>query len=343
MYKYEELIAKYNKKMPGTLRVGNQDYTDIPRIPFGNANFEWLLRGGIPQNRFVELFGPEGSGKTLLMYRFLREWQKIPENKKRMAMIFDYECSHDDRWATIQGVDMSRVVVWRPQNNESAEETFDIIKEFADTKEFGFMALDSVGALVPKNRKDKGSYEDKTMGGLSAPLTDFINDFNWRLSSYKITFIFINQLRDDFGNQYSVGKSPGGRALRHAGSIKLFISACEYFDEKGNSCSQYANPAGHHIQVVVTKNKISPGDRKRKTITFKYLTGIADMVDNIEFGILSGLIKGSGAWYELADYETGEVLPKKLNGKRQVEQYFIDNPEKYNAYVEKILEIARGD
>lgn len=342
MVSLEKLVADLNKKSPNSARVGDCDYTDIPRIPAANARIEWLFRGGFPENRTIELFGPESAGKTLIMYRILREWQKLPHNKDRKAAIFDYECSHDDRWATLQGVDMKRVIVWTPQNNESAEELFDIMKQFADTKEVGFIVLDSIGSLVPSQRRDKDSFEDKIMGGISAPLTEFINDFNWRLSAYKITFVAINQMRDDMNSSYAtLGKTPGGRAMKHGCSLRLHVSAGDYFDYNGKSCSQNSDAAGHHINLIVKKNKFSANDRKRTSITFRYLTGIDDFTDNIEFAVMCGLIRGSGAWYELTDFETGELLPKKLNGLKQVSEYYHENENQYKLLLEKLSEIIR--
>lgn len=344
MTSLEKLIDDLNRKSPDTVRFGNQDFSEVPRIPSGNARIDWLFRGGFPENRTIELFGPESAGKTLIMYRILREWQKLPHNKDRKAVIFDYECSHDDRWATLQGVDMSNVIIWRPQNNESAEEVFDTINKFADTKEIGFIALDSIGSLVPSSRRDKDSFEDKIMGGISAPLTEFINDFNWRLSAYKITFVAINQIREDMNSSYAnIGKTPGGKAMKHGCSLRLYVSAGDYFDYNGKSCSQNSDAAGHHINLIVKKNKFSPNDRKRTSITFKYLTGIDDFTDNIEFAVLNGLIKGSGAWYEITDYETGEILPKKLNGLKQVYEYYRENENQYKLLLEKLDEVIKED
>lgn len=338
----EKLIADMRKK-GSSIRMGIADYSDIPRIPFEDMNMMYLFRGGMPENIMYELYGNPSSGKSALAYTMLAYWQKKEENKNRKAVIFDYEGSHDDRWATKLGVDMNNVIVWTPINNESAEELFDIINDFADTGEIGFMILDSIGSLVPKNRKDKDSFEEKTMGGIASSLTDFVNDFNWRRCRYKITFVAINQIREDFKDTYSKGNSPGGKAFKHHCGIRLNLSAGDYFDYKGSSCSRYSDAAGHHIIIVVEKNKVTTNDRKRATLTFRYLSGIDTFQDNIEFAVLHGFIRGSGAWYEIVDYETGEVLGKKLNGMKQVYEYYRNNTPKYEALLKKMEEYVKGE
>lgn len=334
MSNLEKLIADISKKYPKSIRTGEPDYSDIPRIVIPNMNLEYLFRGGFPENIMYEFYGDPSSGKSMLAYTLLGYWQKKPENKNRKAVIFDYETSHTDRWATTLGVDMNNVIVWQPMNNESAEELFDVILQFADTGEVGFMMLDSVGSLVPKARKTKDSFEDKIMGGIAAPLTDFVNEFNSRRSKFGITFVAINQKREDFKDQYSKGNSPGGKAFKHHCGIRLNFSSTDYFDYKGSSCSRYSDAAGHHVLMVVEKNKETTNDRKRALVTFRYLTGIDNFDDNIEFAILHGFIKGSGAWFEITDYETGELLPKKLNGKKQVIDYYKNNPDKYDKLIE---------
>lgn len=343
MTNLEKLIADLNKKSNNSVRFGNEDFSDIPRIPVDNMNLMYLFRGGFPEDVMYEFYGNPSGGKTLLAYTLLANWQKEEKNKDRKAVLFDYEGSHTDRWATILGVDMSKVIVWRPMSNESAEELFNIIIKFADTGEVGFMILDSIGALVPNSRKSKESFEEKTMGGVSAPLTDFVNEFNSRRIRLGITFIAINQMREDFDNNYSKGKSPGGKAFKHHCGVRLNLSACDYFDYKGDSCSQYSNAAGHHILIVVEKNKETINDRKRTTITFRYQTGIDNFKDNLEYAVLNKYISGSGAWYTITDYTTGEVLPKKLNGMKQVAEYYENNKEQYDALLNRMIKDMEED
>lgn len=347
MSSLDKLIADLNKKSPGSVVIGGSDYSDIPKIPMGNIQLDYLFRGGFPEGVMYEFYGPPSSGKTAVAYKLLSEWQKLPHNKDRKAVIFDYETSHTDRWATTLGVELIKelknVIIWKPMNGESAEDMFDIICDFADTGEIGFMMLDSIGALVPKARKDKDSFDEKTMGGVAAPLTDFINDFNWRRNRYNITFAAINQLREDFKDTYSKGNSPGGKAFKHHCGIRIFFSAGEYFDYKGDNCSRYSDAAGHRITLAVEKNKETINDRKKASVTFRYLSGIDDFQDNIEFAVLHGFIKGSGAWYELIDYTTGEILPKKVNGMKNVFEHYRNNPDQYTAMVEKMREFVTNE
>ena len=334
----EKLIADINKNGLESVRMGvGTAPLNIRRFDVENLYLAYLFRGGMPDSVMYELYGNPSCGKSVLAYFMLACWQKMPENKDRYAAIFDNESTHDDGWAATLGVDMSRVILWQPKNNESAEELFDIIIKFADTGDIGFMILDSIGSLVPKARKDKKSFEEKTMGGVAAALTDFVNDFNSRRASKHITFVAINQMREDFDNQYSKGRSPGGKAFKHHCGIRLVLSDGDYFNIKGEGCSKYADPAGFHIIIVVEKNKVTVNDRKRTTLTFRFVSGIDCLQDNVDFAVAHGYIGGAGAWYEVTDYETGEVLPKKINGLKNLYSYFQENPSKLEAMVKHIM------
>lgn len=341
MSNLEKVIADLSKESKGSVRFGEPDFSDISRIPMDNINLEYLFRGGMPENVMYELYGSPSCGKSALAYKMLACWQKKPENKDRKAVIFDYETSHDDRWATILGVDMSKVIIWRPMSDECAEKLFDIIMKFSETGEIGFEILDSVGSLVPKARKDKNSFEEKLMGGIAAPLTDFVNDFNSVRCKNNITFVAINQLREDFNDSYSKGNSPGGKAFKHHCGIRLNLSTCEYFDYKGSTCSRYSDAAGHHIIVIVEKNKVTTNDRKRTDLTFRYASGFDSFQDNIDFAVSHGFIKGAGAWYELIDYSTGELITPKLNGIAKVYEYYKNNEDQYKSLYNKMLESVK--
>src|SRR5678810_170067 len=50
----------------------------VAAIPTGALSLDLALGiGGVPRGRIVEIFGPESSGKTTLMYHILAEAQKL--------------------------------------------------------------------------------------------------------------------------------------------------------------------------------------------------------------------------------------------------------------------------
>ena len=60
------------------MRMGDEDAkVRVDAIPTGALSLDLALGvGGMPRGRIVEVFGPESSGKTTLLYHLLAEAQK---------------------------------------------------------------------------------------------------------------------------------------------------------------------------------------------------------------------------------------------------------------------------
>jgi recombination protein RecA len=58
------------------MRLGADATIKIPAIPTGALALDLALGiGGVPRGRIVEIFGPESSGKTTLIYHIISEAQ----------------------------------------------------------------------------------------------------------------------------------------------------------------------------------------------------------------------------------------------------------------------------
>ena len=66
-----ETLSQIEKQFgKGTvMRMGDREVVDIPSISTGSLGLDIALGiGGVPQGRVIEIFGPESSGKTCLLY-----------------------------------------------------------------------------------------------------------------------------------------------------------------------------------------------------------------------------------------------------------------------------------
>src|SRR5258705_235354 len=78
---------------------------------------------GVPRGRIVEVFGPESSGKTTLIYHVLAEAQKLGG----VCAFIDAEHSMDPSYARATGVDTGELLVSQPDNGEQALEIADVL------------------------------------------------------------------------------------------------------------------------------------------------------------------------------------------------------------------------
>ncbi|MBT7171842.1 MAG: DNA recombination/repair protein RecA, partial [Phycisphaerales bacterium] len=78
------------------MKLDEKAFRSIPGVSTGALSLDLALGGkGLPQGRVVELFGPEGSGKTTVALHVIAEAQK----QGGIAAFIDAEHSLDPTWA----------------------------------------------------------------------------------------------------------------------------------------------------------------------------------------------------------------------------------------------------
>src|SRR5436853_5576317 len=107
------------------MRMGDEDAAvRVAAIPTGALSLDLALGvGGMPRGRIVEVFGPESSGKTTLLYHLLAEAQKTGG----ICAFIDAEHAMDPAYAKRIGVDVDQLLVSQPDRGEQALESADLL------------------------------------------------------------------------------------------------------------------------------------------------------------------------------------------------------------------------
>ena len=212
---------------------------------------------------------------------------------------------------------------------QSAEDIFQIIEDAVDTGEVGLWVLDSIGALVSALELDeKKTYEDKVYGGISLALTRFSKKIEMLMKRHNCTGIGINQIRDNLASMYGGISTPGGKGWKHGCAVRLQFSRGKYIDEKGNELNKSAEaPAGNIVLMSMIQNKTCPASRRTGFYTINYEDGIDYLKDLIDVAIRIDVIKKSGAWFDIVDPETGEIIQGRIHGQPAVRTFLEENEE----------------
>src|SRR6266536_3575471 len=113
-------------------------------IPTGALALDLALGiGGIPRGRIVEVFGPEGSGKTTVCLHIIAEAQKAGG----IAVFIDAEHALDPTYSRVLGVNIDELLVSQPDNGEQALEISDMMVRSGAVD---IIVIDSVAALLPR-------------------------------------------------------------------------------------------------------------------------------------------------------------------------------------------------
>src|SRR6476660_1856816 len=107
------------------MRMGDEGAkVRVGAIPTGALSLDLALGiGGVPRGRIVEVFGPESSGKTTLLYHVIAECQKLGG----VCAFIDAEHAMDPLYAQRIGVNIDELLVSQPDYGEQALEVADML------------------------------------------------------------------------------------------------------------------------------------------------------------------------------------------------------------------------
>jgi recombination protein RecA len=175
------------------MRMGDDDARQkIAAIPTGVLSLDLALGiGGVPKGRIVEIYGPESSGKTTLVYEIIAQAQK----QGGTCAFIDAEHAMDPEYAARIGVDIDSLLVSQPDYGEQALEIADMLVR---SGAMSVVAVDSVAALTPKSELE-GAMGDATVGLQARMMSQAMRKIAGNLNRTDTTCIFINQIREKIG------------------------------------------------------------------------------------------------------------------------------------------------
>ena len=271
----------------------------ISVIPTGSMSLDIALGvGGIPRGRIVEVFGPEGSGKTTVCLHVIAEAQR----HGGIAAFVDAEHALDPTYAQALGVNIDELLVSQPDSGEQALEIGDMLVR---SGALDLLVVDSVAALVPR-AEIEGEMGDSHVGLQARLMSQAMRKLAGTLSRFDTTIIFINQLREKIGVMFGNPETtPGGRALKFYSSIRLDVRKIENLKDG-------TEVVGSRTRVKVVKNKVAPPFRQCE-FDIMYGKGISKEGSLLDVGVDLEIVKKAGAWFT---YE-GEQLGQGRENARQ--------------------------
>ncbi len=297
------------------MKLGEFQAMNIEAIPTGALGLDIALGiGGVPRGRIIEIYGPESSGKTTLALHVVAEAQKVGGE----AAFIDAEHALDPVYAKKLGVDIDNLIVSQPDTGEQALE---ITESLIRSGALDVIVVDSVAALVPKAEID-GDMGDSHMGLQARLMSQALRKLAGAINKSKTVLIFINQLREKIGVMFGNPETTtGGRALKFYASVRMDIRKTENIKQDGEV-------VGSRARVKIVKNKVAPPFREAE-FDIVYGKGISKEGNILDMGVNLDIIEKSGSWFSYNGNRIGQ-------GRENVKQYLLDNPEIMQEVEQKI-------
>jgi recombination protein RecA len=312
----EKLEKTYGK---GTvMKLGDEPIEEMDVIPSGSIGLDLALGvGGYPRGRVIEIYGPESSGKTTLALHAIAEAQK----EGGIAAFVDAEHAFDRFYARNLGVDLENLIISQPDYGEQALE---IVDNLIRSGAIDIVVVDSVAALTPKSEIE-GEMGDSKMGLQARLMSQALRKLTANISRTRSTVIFINQLREKIGVMFGNPETTtGGNALKFYATQRLDVRRTGSIkDNKGEIL-------GNRTRVKVVKNKVAP-PFKTAEFDIMYGQGISRPGEVLDWGVETGIIQKSGAWFSYDGSRLGQ-------GRDNVKKILEDNPELMEEIEAKIYE-----
>src|SRR5215203_3428259 len=300
------------------MKLGDLGALDVESISTGALPLDIALGvGGVPRGRIVEIFGPESSGKTPLIYHIIAEAQA----RGGVCAFVDTEHALDPAYARKIGVNTDELLISQPDYGEQALEIVDVLVRSGAVD---VVAVDSVAALTP--RVELEGQMGETQVGLQARLmSQALRKLAGNLNRARTVCVFTNQIREKIGGSFgSPETQPGGRALKFYSSQRLDIRHIETLKEGTEA-------VGNRVRVKVVKNKVAAPFRQAE-FDIEYGVGISKAGCLLDLALERDIVQKSGSYFSYGKLRLGQ-------GRNNTKQFLAENSETAREIEAKLFEI----
>lgn len=232
--------------------TGKNSTLKIPRWSTNIKALDDLIGGGMPKGRIIEIFGPESSGKTSLVYWLM--------SLHSLGCYIPIEGTYDEERAKSIGVKPKQMIVYRANYGEEA---LNAVIKFAKAG-IPIIAIDSVPACQPKediDKIEKDSKNEMKIGGVARLFSKTLPSIVRICEETGTTLILVNQVRDKMNAMLFGEKddTPGGRAIKFYSSVRIKVARRAWIEipNKNPEISSESEKVGIIMKAKVSKSKVS--------------------------------------------------------------------------------------
>jgi recombination protein RecA len=350
-----EIITKYGEIIESGEKV--LENLEKLKVISVSPSLDIALGGGLREGSVVVMTGDPKTGKTTSALYFAAKCQSLDKN----IVYFNTEGRiTKENFIGIKGLDPAKIKIVQATDEKpivSAETYLNALEMYIKGTDNLVAIVDSASNMVPQEELD-GDIRSGVRNGLPRLLSMFLKRISGDVARNKAIIIFItHNIANTSGSKYSPAKMADcGNMIQYQAGTNMIITHRGKWEvplESGNHVGQVAN------WVIKTS---AAGGRPNSTAAswIRYGVGIDEVQEICELANQFGMIKRSGAWYEIsiatenkdnqiiqkilkannADLENEEEIKKvfKFQGQQKVANFLEENPELTDFIYSKIKE-----
>ncbi len=283
-------------------------------IPIGLETLDWAIgikdangEFGFPTEGFVEIAGPESSGKsTHAIHLAVAALKKFPN---RPVIYIDAEHTTDYNYLARFGLTPENCIRIEPHNIGEIHKIFAMATKMDNPP--SLIVLDSIPAV---NLGERLAATIK-LGERAGFFSDLLARWNTPINEAKVLVVLVNQLRENIQtDQYKTSfamqkiendyKTTGGWALRFFFTTRLFLQPIKFVKVKMHNWATnetQETTVAVKIKAHVVKNKKNPDADKYRVVEYylNLITGLDRVHSLISTAIKHQVIKQAGSHYTI--------------------------------------------
>lgn len=288
-----EIQSQLKKKFPN-LTTGST----IPAVEFtstGYVGFDYLLGGGLPKGRIIEIIGATGTGKSSCVLAMVATLTK----QQQLVYICDSENSIELGYLTRAGCDPDYVVIRPTTSLNDALEFYHTVLSQPETYNPGAFIFDTVKGFQPDAATTKltNDAESHLMASAARVWSTHHGMLVDMASHSGATVFCCNHIMTSLSPYGSPISKPGGGTIPQVASLSLHIKG------KGKKLDDDLKAMGPDypgimsVDIAVDKSRF--GTFGRSITVDLTATGYDNITTLIRLAKGCGAIRATGAWYQL--------------------------------------------
>lgn len=311
-------LKDIEKKIPKTVMVANK-VINPQRIPTGVFEFDLATNGGFPMGKYSIVYGPESSGKSNLCMCAVANAQKLPAPNNIVVWV-DVEGTADPDWMAAHGIDVSRLLIVKPDYGEQAA---DLVDAFMHTEEVCMIVVDSIAAMISVSETETSTEKADVKGNsvlVKRMCNKLVTSFTQEAKrGHTPCVVLVNQTRTKIGVMFGDPETtPCGQTPRFLSSLSIRVYG------KNKMVKEISNdlPIFKEVSMTIKKAKLPINMNSAQYDHVVYAHDQLRVGQSNSFNLVLGHLKAHGI---IAKAEKGSGWVLNGTDQRPTLKHFADS------------------